>query len=200
MERLFILLITVFSLTLVGCSGKKTAGEEGNTGVELTDADEFLEEESGDIVAAQTDEFASEGGIVENSAPSVQTSGEISTYKVQKNETLMLIAFKLYGDYAKWKELAQLNSGLDIYKLREGDTVQYYAPMNEFVWSPEGNPYLIKNGDTLGTISNDTYGTNKYWKDIWNNNKPLIKDPNKIFAGFTIYTPMIENRDVASQL
>jgi nucleoid-associated protein YgaU len=32
-----------------------------------------------------------------------------STYTVQANETLMLIAFKLYGDYSKWKEIASLN-------------------------------------------------------------------------------------------
>ena len=67
-----------------------------------------------------------------------------------------------------------------------------------YLISSDGNPYLIKSGDTLGKISNTTYGTIKYWKNIWNNNKPLIKDPNKIFAGFTIYTPLIEGRDVAN--
>ena len=37
------------------------------------------------------------------------------------------------------------------------------------------------------------------WKNIWNNNKPLIRDPNKIFAGFTLY--YLENgRDVASEI
>lgn len=207
MEKLFILLVSIMSLTLVGCSGQKTSQEAGNTGVELTDADEFLEDEAGDVVAEQAqpvdsfsnDEVASSEPIAPVS-PSVQTSSELNTYTVQKNETLMLIAFKIYGDYSKWKELAQLNSGVNIYKLKEGQTIQYYAPVNEFVWSPVGNPYLIKSGDTLGTISNDTYGTNKYWKDIWSNNKPLIKDPNKIFVGFTIYTPVLENREVASQL
>ena len=31
------------------------------------------------------------------------------------------------------------------------------------------------------------------------NNKPLIKNPNKIYAGFTIYTPIIEGREVATE-
>jgi nucleoid-associated protein YgaU len=67
-----------------------------------------------------------------------------------------------------------------------------------FSWAPEGNKYLIKVGDSLGIISDTTYGTSKYWKNIWTNNKPLIKDPNRIYAGFTIFTPIIEGREVAN--
>jgi nucleoid-associated protein YgaU len=65
--------------------------------------------------------------------------------------------------------------------------LKYDAPAQEFVWNPEGNPYLIKNGDTLGGISGQVYNNRNKWRSIWDNNKPLIKNPNKIFAGFTIY-------------
>jgi hypothetical protein len=50
-----------------------------------------------------------------------------------------------------------------------------------------GDKYLIKHGDTLGTISNDLYGTSSKWKKLWKNNRELIKDPNRIFAGFYLY-------------
>ncbi len=53
--------------------------------------------------------------------------------------------------------------------------------------SRNGDRYLIKQGDTLGTISQDVYGSNRKWKRIWENNPELIKDPNKIFAGFYVY-------------
>lgn len=46
---------------------------------------------------------------------------------------------------------------------------------------------MIRTGETLGTISNTVYQTPKKWKDIWENNKPLIKNPNVIYAGFTLY-------------
>ena len=36
-------------------------------------------------------------------------------------------------------------------------------------------------------ISKKKYGTPVRWKSIWDNNKPMIKDPNLIFAGFTLY-------------
>ena len=112
----------------------------------------------------------------------------VGSYMVQKNETLMMISFKLYGDYSNWRSLAEMNrkhvkNGI----VMAGVKIKYKKPSEEFNWQPQGNPYLIKNGDTLGTISNDVYGTQKKWKSIWDNNRPLIKNPNQIFAGFTIY-------------
>ena len=108
-------------------------------------------------------------------------------YKVRKGETLMLIAFKLYGDYGKWKKIQQNNPHLKGKPLRAGMELSYDAPREGFEWSPQGLPHLIKRGDTLGKISKNKYGTSKKWKTIWDNNKPLIKDPNLIFAGFTLY-------------
>jgi len=195
----FLLMLTMFSL--VACSGSKSAKdiEEMDGGIELADSDEFSEEGAEDVVAdnMEADDDMAEDSTEMASSPMIDPAGEIKTYAVQKNETLMIIAFKLYGDYSKWKDIAQANNmnGNDV--ITAGSEIKYIAPVQEFVWQPDGNPYLIKNGDTLGTISTDVYGANKFWKDIWTNNKPLIKDPNKIYAGFTLYTPIIEGRDVA---
>lgn len=116
-------------------------------------------------------------------------AGKIVSYKVQKGETLMQIAFKIYGDISKWKSIRNMNSA----KLgesgvpRAGMVLNYTAPARVFVWNPSGSPHLIKTGETLGTISNSVYQTPKKWKSIWENNLPLIKNPNVIFAGFTLY-------------
>lgn len=119
-----------------------------------------------------------------------ENSGKIMNYEVQKGETLMQIAFKIYGDISKWKDLKQMN-GASVSKnsaLRAHMKLKYKAPSKEFVWNPEGTPHMIKSGETLGTISNSVYQTPKKWKSIWENNKPLIKNPNVIYAGFTLYT------------
>lgn len=199
---------------LVSCSGHKSAQnvDDQTPQIELSDTDELVEEPvegSEELSSDQT--TLSE---VTNTEPLVQESnlenpqpvlsneaGTVKTYTVQKNETLMMISFKLYGDYARWRELANQNS--DTLKggslVREGMNINYVAPAEEFVWNPQGNPYLIKTGDTLGRISKEVYATSKKWKLIWDNNKPLIKDPNKIYAGFTIFYP--ENgREVAAEL
>lgn len=114
---------------------------------------------------------------------------KIKIYKVKKGETLMQIAFKLYGDISKWQDLKKLNRE----KVSRNETlatnmsIKYEAPETEFVWNPIGEPYMIGHGETLGVISNNVYQTPKKWKAIWENNKPLIRNPNVIYAGFTLY-------------
>ena len=66
-------------------------------------------------------------------------------------------------------------------------TIRYERPETEFSWGPEGLPHLVQEGETLGSISEDKYGTPSKWRPIYENNRPLIKDPDLIFAGFTIY-------------
>ena len=116
-------------------------------------------------------------------------AGQIKTYKVQRGDTLMQIAFKLYGDTTKWKEIKNMNSDkiTNNTSLQTHTQLKYRAPDSPFVWNPSGVPYIIKSGETLGTISNSVYSTPTKWKDIWENNKPLIKNPNVIYAGFTVY-------------
>ena len=192
---------------LVSCSGSKSTSDLGaeEAGIQLADSDEFLNETPTEDVVADNMAMPMGGEGLDQampaemaSTPMIDEMGAEESYTVQKNETLMIIAFKLYGDYNKWRNISNLNGGIS--QINEGMVLKYKKPMNEFVWAPSGNPYLIKTGDTLGHISNTTYGTTKLWKNIWDNNKPLIKDPNKIFVGFTIYTPLIEGRDVANSL
>lgn len=194
-------IIALLSFTLVACSGSKSAQKvnEDVAQIELTEADELL---SNVEIEDPLMEDMMGGSLVEET-PVISEVSEISStleYKVQKNETLMLIAFKLYGDYEQWKQLANLNRDIlgQGTKIKEGMVLKYLAPLEQFVWNPEGSPYLIKTGDTLGHISDHLYQTSKKWKLLWDNNRPLIKDPNKIFAGFTIYYPDL-NRDVASE-
>lgn len=221
--------LVLISLITVSCSGSKSAQKvnEETPQIELSDADEFIENPSDEQPAADaapeatTDALAAdepaatEEPVVTDAEPMVTEEttaaptapvvtnepGTMKQYTVQKNETLMMIAFKLYGDYGKWKELASQNREAlkGSTTTRTGMTLNYLAPAEEFIWNPQGNPYLIKTGDTLGLISKEVYATVKKWKLIWENNRPLIKDPNKIYAGFTIYT--LENgREVANEI
>jgi nucleoid-associated protein YgaU len=212
--------MVILLFSLIGCSGSKSAQpvSQETPQIELSDADEFIENPNDEPAADSYAKAAPEPSVepsnepvivdapveqapAPTSAPAVFADSEQKIYKVQKNETLMIVAFKIYGDYEKWKLIANQNK--DTLKgstnVKEGMSLRYIAPAEEFIWNPQGNPYLIRTGDTLGKISTNVYNTDKRWKLIWNNNKPLIKDPNKIFAGFTIFTP--ENgRDVASEI
>ncbi len=131
---------------------------------------------------------------IEERMPS-QSYGPMETYRVQKGDTMMMIAFKIYGDYRKWKDIKEWNK--DVKKVGEGVDLKYYVPDQKFGWMPNGTPYMVKTGDTLQIISMDKYGTTRKWKSIYDNNRPLIRNPNLIFAGFTIYYQ--PTRDLASE-
>jgi len=214
--------LVLLSLVLVGCSGSKSSKkvDEATPQVELSDTDEFVENPAEEVASDATEAVAEEPVVADESADSeeIQINDEVSPdgndlaekndnfepgatqqYTVQKSETLMLIAFKLYGDYGKWKVLANQNTNVvkDGATVREGMVLTYQTPSDEFNWTPNGNPYLIRNGDTLGTISKSVYQTMSKWKLLWDNNRPMIKDPNKIYAGFTLY--YVDGREVASE-
>jgi nucleoid-associated protein YgaU len=124
-------------------------------------------------------------------------NGSMGTYKVKKGDTLMLIAFKLYGDYTKWKSISLNNQSIGMRQLKEGMEISYPEVDKKFSWTPQGLPHLIAMGETLGTISSDKYGTPVKWRKIYDNNRPLIKNPNTIYAGFTLY--YIPEREIASE-
>ena len=74
----------------------------------------------------------------------------------------------------------------------------YYEPKRSFSYLPDGNPFLIKRGHSLSKISDIVYENWERWPEIRNNNSDLIKNPNKIYAGFTLYYIPDEFKDDSS--
>ncbi len=68
------------------------------------------------------------------------------------------------------------------------------APMETHVSSeaaaPEGSKeYVVQKGDTLQKISKKFYDTYKKWNKIYEANKDILPNPNKIKPGITIRIP-----------
>ncbi|MGE4232324.1 MAG: LysM peptidoglycan-binding domain-containing protein [Bacteriovoracia bacterium] len=122
------------------------------------------------------------------------TSGDVGMYTVQRGDTLMKIAFSVYGDVSQWSSLYELNKDSigNANRLEVGSTIKYQKPVSEPVIDRNGEPYLIRNGDTLGSIAQQIYAQRSKWKKLYENNRQLIKDPNKIYAGFYLYYQMTE--------
>ncbi len=109
-------------------------------------------------------------------------------YVVQKGETLMLIAYKEYGDIDRWVELKKINPQITkVANIKEGQIINLIPSDTTFTPNTNGAPYLIIPKDTLYLISYKKYGTTKNWKSIYENNRQMIKNPNMIYAGFTLY-------------
>lgn len=126
-----------------------------------------------------------------------------ATYITKHRDTLMLIAFKAYTNYSKWKTILRDNPQLgNSTALTKGMEIKLRKPL--FLHDPpKGRPYLIRKDDSLSKISNKVYGQWQLWPKIYENNRDQIKDPNLIFAGFTLfypseYIPLVAPRSPAS--
>lgn len=158
---------------------------------------ELFEDDKGDGVFVYNEEVESPNSNSHDFHPKVKKpvmkskakyTGSYAKHVVKRGETLMWIAFRIYGDYSKWKELRRLNSHkISNYSHIKPGTVLSYRPAINPYSRPSGSPYLIKLGDTLGKVSDKVYGTQRNWKKIWRHNPRQIKNPNLIFAGFTLF-------------
>ena len=54
---------------------------------------------------------------------------------------------------------------------------------------PESKFYTVKSGDTLSKISKEFYGDANQYNKIFEANKPLLSDPNKIYPGQVLRIP-----------
>ena len=203
-----LLIITTFSL--IACSNNKSLKEDNeiesqfDDAVALEDSNAYETEESvmesqftEDTIEVPEEEIASVSEPQDYIADTVETQPVTSStvaiegemqYQVKSGDTLMLIAFNLYGDYSKWKDIRDRNPSLANFEnLTPGQMLNVAQPAEEFSWRPEGLPYLIKRNETLMIISDNLYSNQNKWRDLYHHNQPLIKDPNVIYAGFTIY-------------
>ena len=55
--------------------------------------------------------------------------------------------------------------------------------------APEATMYTVKSGDTLGKIAREHYGDAAKYPSIFEANRPLLNDPNKIYVGQVLRLP-----------
>lgn len=116
------------------------------------------------------------------------SSGKSVDYVVKQGDTLMKISFEKYGNVYRWREIYDTNrTRIPNFNNLTAGSVLTIQGVEYVVITKNGVPYLIRRGDTLGKISKNVYGVQEKWRSIWKNNPELIQNPNKIYAGFTLY-------------
>lgn len=171
---------TINDDVLVFDDGADMELERTITGISKVEADSIYDDQN--KIKGIKNEIAREVASIEQS--------HFLEYTVEDGDTLMLVAFKIYRDSDKWKHISMWNEDLlkGRTQLQTGQQLKYIPEDSIPNWPPNGDPYLILRGDYLTKISKKLYQDNgKHWKNIWENNKVQITDPNLIFAGFTLY-------------
>jgi LysM repeat protein len=117
------------------------------------------------------------------------SSGDTAVYVAQKGDTLMKIAFELYGNFRKWKDIYAMNQSVltSPKALQPGMEIRYEKPYQPFERDTSGEKYQIKNGDTLAGIARNLYGRSEKWKKLARKNSALVQDPDEIYAGFYLF-------------
>ena len=55
--------------------------------------------------------------------------------------------------------------------------------------APPGTTYRVQRGDTLTIISRKHYGTSNGWKNIYDHNRDVLTNPNRLHPGMTLRIP-----------
>ena len=111
-------------------------------------------------------------------AQNVQISGLSVNYNGATDTVTLSGTAKTQED----RERARLAVGNVQYVATVEDNIEVEAP------APESRFYTVKSGDTLSKIAKEMYGNGDYMK-IFNANKPMLSDPNKIYVGQVLRIP-----------
>ena len=117
--------------------------------------------------------------------------GSKMSYVVQRGDTLGRIAAKIYGNSAKWREIAEFSGIENSNLIYPGDLVYYQLTelTTAFASRYENLPRAetqVQKGDTLSTIAGRVLGSSADWKMIWRENDS-IDNPDRLKAGTVLY-------------
>ncbi len=124
------------------------------------------------------------------------------THTVRHRESLAAIARRYYHDTDRWPEIFEANRHLldspDF--VREG--MQLRIPGVTSTWQapaeragtprtdgPRVRTYTIQKNDVLGKISQNLTGTSRNWRRIYEANRDVIDDPDRLIPGRVIRIP-----------
>lgn len=207
-KSLFFTFLISFSLITLACSSSEIdefedeegaiyeefeEGEEADRVGSIPEDDaellnEFAEGGEGDPFSDLKDEEEKQEEMADSGMDMSGGDGSMVSYTIVRGDTLMKIAFEIYGNVDRWRDLLNWNRNVigSVQALRPGTTIRY---SNLGTWSRPRLPYSynIRPGDTLGGIAKNIYGNVMKYKKLQEYNSRLIKDPNLIYAGFDLY-------------
>jgi hypothetical protein len=127
-------------------------------------------------------------------------SDEFMIYTWQQGDSFAGLADRYFGSRLHVNRLLTNNEGLEDADLRAGDQilVPVRSSETEVAATDAGagaapyagaTTYVVQAGDVLGTISTAVYGTSKSWRKIYDANRDVLADPNRLVVGMVLRIP-----------
>lgn len=133
-------------------------------------------------------DFTSVGAPAAAGLPEI---GSKMSYVVEKGDTLVKIATRIYGDPERWTEIASFTGLANPRLIYPGDVVYYQLTDQSMAFAAayenvQRSEVEILEGDTLSSIAGRVLGNPANWKLIWRQNDN-IDNPDRLTAGTKLY-------------
>ena len=136
---------------------------------------------------------AQDGKLLTMVGLSPSLSDEFMIYTWQEGDTFAGVAERYFGSRLQVNRLLRNNEGLEDRQLRAGDQILIPAHASGeaagTAVASGATTYEVQSGDVLGTISMSVYGTSKSWRKIYDANRDVLADPNRLVVGQVLRIP-----------
>lgn len=156
-----------------------------------------------DLLGVTSAELRNAANGLRSAAPASRATETL--HVVRRGETLAGIARQYYRDTERWREIFDANRQVvsDPHLLREGMELRIPGvasagvaasepqprPAAPRVQEPPARTYTIQRGDVLGVVSQKLTGTSRNWQRIYEANRDVISDPDRLIPGTVIRIP-----------
>ena len=129
-----------------------------------------------DDVSAQelADSLRAKGVTIENGRVSIQgdtvTINGVADSQAEKEKAVLILG--------NTRGVARVNDQIQV---KAGEGVQQVGQASRF--------YQVKSGDTLSKIAREVYGDASQYPQIFEANRPMLKDPDEIYPGQMLRIP-----------
>ena len=153
-------------------------------GVGKTDAEEKAEAQAAANRKSEADELkANKAGARKLEETITDLKLEVEDLKIKIEDDMAVVTGKAHDQSTKEKVVLVIGNTNGIASVDDQMSVEHAEPEAQF--------HTVIKGDTLGKIAKTYYGNAMKYPLIFDANKPMLKDPDKIYPGQVLRIPSL---------